>query len=92
MRNRRAVGLLNPIRDKKTKARTGGRRDGTYVHGLSRSWKVEVCKLLLKKCVSSVLCITTHRVRRAERTGLEGMIYVTQFSLMIREIFFLPPL
>ena len=33
------------MRDKKMKARTGGRRDDTCDHGLlSRSWKVEVCE------------------------------------------------
>ena len=44
-KNRRAVGWLNPMRDKnrKLKARTGGeRRDDTCDHGLSSSWKVKV--------------------------------------------------
>ena len=39
--NRRAVGLLNPMRDKniKMKARAGGgERDDTCDHGLSRRW------------------------------------------------------
>ena len=29
---------------KKLKARTGGKRDDTCDHGLSRSWKVDVCE------------------------------------------------
>ena len=44
MENRRAVGLLNPVGKNKLKARTGGRRDDTCDHGLSRSWKVNVCE------------------------------------------------
>ena len=35
--NRRAVGMLNPIRDKKQRHVTGGRRVATCDHGLSRS-------------------------------------------------------
>ena len=42
MENRRAVGLLNPMRDKKRKQEPGGRRDDTCDHCLSRSWKVKV--------------------------------------------------
>ena len=42
MKNRRAVGLLNPMRDKNWRQEPGGRRDNTCDHGLSRSWKVDV--------------------------------------------------
>ena len=43
MKNRRAVGLLNPLHDKNRRPRTGGgRSDDTCDHGLSGSWKVEV--------------------------------------------------
>ena len=47
MKNRRAVGLLNPMRDKKLKARTGEEkgRHLTCDHGLSESWKVKVSLL-----------------------------------------------
>ena len=39
-----AVGLLEPyVRDKNSRQEPGGRRDDTCDHGLSRSWKVEVC-------------------------------------------------
>ena len=37
--NRRAEGLLNPMRDKHGRQEPGG-RDDTCDHGLSRSWKV----------------------------------------------------
>ena len=47
MKNLRAVGLLNPMRDKWQEP--GGRRDDTCGHGLFRSWKVEVCKKKMKK-------------------------------------------
>ena len=41
--NRRAVGLLNPTRDKSWRQEQGRRRvDTSCDHGLSRSWKVEV--------------------------------------------------
>ena len=40
MKNRRAVGLLNPMRDK-NRRQESGRRDDICDHGLSRSWKVE---------------------------------------------------
>ena len=43
MKNRRAVGLLNPMRDKNLRQEPGGRRDDTSYHGLSRSLKVDVC-------------------------------------------------
>ena len=49
MRNRRAVGLLNPMRDKNSSREPGGRRDDTRDHGLSRSWKVEVSTKKKKK-------------------------------------------
>ena len=42
MKNRRAVGVLNPMRDENWRQEPGGRRDDTCNHGLSRSWKVEV--------------------------------------------------
>ena len=42
MKNRRAVGLLNPMRN--LRQEPGGIRDDTCDHGLFRSWKVEVCK------------------------------------------------
>ena len=44
MKNRRAVGLLSPMRDKNCRQEPGGRTDDTCDHGLSRSWKVEVCE------------------------------------------------
>ena len=45
MKNRRGVGLLNPVRCKKVKVRTGGGEgDDTCDHGLSRSWKVDECE------------------------------------------------
>ena len=44
MKNRRAVGLLNPIRDKKWRQQPGGRRNDTCDHALSRSWKVDLCE------------------------------------------------
>ena len=49
MKNRRAVGLLNPMRDKNLSREPGGRRDDTRDHGLSRSWKVEVSSKKKKK-------------------------------------------
>ena len=49
MKNRRAVGLLNPMRDKNRRQELGGRRDDTCDHGLSRSWKVDVCLKKKKK-------------------------------------------
>ena len=49
MKNRRVVGLLNPIRDKNRRQEPGGRRDDAYDHGLSRSWKVDVCEGKKKK-------------------------------------------
>ena len=42
MKNRQAVGVLNPIRDKKWSQEAGARRDDPCDHGLSRSWKIEV--------------------------------------------------
>ena len=44
MKNRRAVGLLNPMRVKNWSQEPGGRRDDICDHGLSRSGKVEVCE------------------------------------------------
>ena len=47
MKNRRAVGLLNPMicAIKNYRQEPGGRRDDTCDHGLlSRSWKVHVCE------------------------------------------------
>ena len=44
MKNRRAVGLLNLMRDKNWRQEPGGRRDDTCDRGLSRSWKVDVCE------------------------------------------------
>ena len=50
MKNRRAAGLLNPMRDKNGRQEPGGRRDDTCDHGLSsRSWKVNVCEEEKKK-------------------------------------------
>ena len=43
MKNRRAVGFLNPMRDKNGRQGSGGRRGDTCDRGLSRSWKVCVC-------------------------------------------------
>ena len=44
MKNRRAVGLLNLMRDKNRRQEPGGKRDDTCDFGLSRSWKVDVCE------------------------------------------------
>ena len=44
MKNRRAVGLLDPMRDKIVGKIRGERRDDTRDHGLSRSWKLSVRK------------------------------------------------
>ena len=44
MENRRTVGLLNPMCDKIEDKNRGGERDDTSGHGLSRSWKVDVCE------------------------------------------------
>ena len=43
MKYRRAVGLLNLVREK-IEGKNRGERDDTCDHGLSRSWNVEVCK------------------------------------------------
>ena len=48
MKNRRAVGLLSPMRDKNWRQEPGGRRDDTCDHGLSRSWKVEVWATVIR--------------------------------------------
>ena len=42
--NRRAVGLLNPIRNNNSRQESRGRRDVTCAPGLSGSWKIQVCK------------------------------------------------
>ena len=44
MKNRREVGLLNPMRDKNWKQEPWGRKDNHCDHGLSRTCKVEVCE------------------------------------------------
>ena len=49
MKNRRAVALLNPMRDKNRRQELGGRKDDTCDHGLSRSWEVNVCEKKKKK-------------------------------------------
>ena len=49
MKNRRAVGLLNPMRDKNGRQEPGGKRDDTCDHGLSRSWKVKALEKKEKK-------------------------------------------
>ena len=56
MKNRRALGLLNPMRDKNGRQEPGG-RDDTCDHVLSRSWKVEVReeKKEKKKSVQAVV-------------------------------------
>ena len=36
------------MRDKNGRQEPGGRRDGTRDHGLSRSWKVDVCEKIKK--------------------------------------------
>ena len=41
IKNRRAVGLLNPMRDK-IEGKNRGEETTPVTHGLSRSWKVEV--------------------------------------------------
>ena len=64
MKNRRAVGLLNPMRDKNGRQQSGGRRDDTCDHGLSRSWEVKVCEKKKKNvlvCSSVVLCLIGKR-------------------------------
>ena len=43
MKNRRVVGLLNPMRDKNGRQEPEG-KDDACDHGLSRSWKVDVCE------------------------------------------------
>ena len=71
MRNRRAVGLLNPMRDKKVKGQEPeGRRDDTCDHGLSRSWKVKVWKKK-KKNMYTYTCLTNspERLGRADQSG-----------------------
>ena len=40
--SRRAAGVQNPMRDKNGRHAPGGRRDDTWDHILSRSWKVKV--------------------------------------------------
>ena len=40
--SRRAVRMLNRMRDKNWRHVPGGRRDDTWDHSLSRSWKVKV--------------------------------------------------
>ena len=50
IKNRRTVGLLNPMRDKNSRQEPGGRRDDTTCdHGLSRSWKVGVHEMKKEK-------------------------------------------
>ena len=44
MKNRRAVGLLNIMRNKNRRQEPRGKTDDTCDHGMSRSWKAEVCK------------------------------------------------
>ena len=51
MRNRKAVGLLNPMRDKSWRQEPGGGRDDTCGHGLSRTGKRDVCKKKKKNVV-----------------------------------------
>ena len=48
-KNRRAVRLLNPMRDITQRQEPGGRRDDTCDRGLSRSWKVDVFEKKNKK-------------------------------------------
>ena len=58
MKNR-AVGLLNPMRDENSRRQPGG-RDDTCDHGLSRSWKVDVCEEKKKKIDIRSLVHTIH--------------------------------
>ena len=68
MKNRRrAVGLLNPIRDTNLRQEPGGRRDDTCDHGLSRSWKVEACET--KKTQSSGPSIAPVGVKHRQSSG-----------------------
>ena len=62
MKNRRGMGLLKPIRDKRSRQEPEGRRDDSCDYGLPRSWKIEV----LKKRVAS----TTNKNRFFVATGV----------------------
>ena len=52
-KNQRAVELLNPMRDKNWRKEPRGRRDDTCDHGLSRSWKVDVCEEKKRRSIFS---------------------------------------
>ena len=43
MKNRRAVGVLNPMRNKNGRQEPGGRRDDTCDHGFVQKLEVEAC-------------------------------------------------
>ena len=59
VKNRRAVGLLNPMRDTTWRQETGGRRDDACDHGLSRTWEVKYWEKGLAKKGA-----TPHRIIR----------------------------
>ena len=55
-------GLLNPMSEKKNEGKNrGGRRDDTYDHGLSGSWKLESEKCVFKTTTKNII----HRHKNA---------------------------